>query len=101
MRHRMYREAPVVPSNGTESANRPDVPVVIPGTNYVAELKGSDGLTVVPLVAWEVIDGELFPLPRSLGDDWLVRPMANDDERRIRTTAARMRPTTPAKDPYL
>ena len=67
---------------------------VLPGTGFIIERRESDGtLTVMPLVGWQVVDGEVYPLPRSLGAEWLVRAVTEGDERHLRTTASRMRPT--------
>jgi hypothetical protein len=95
MRHsaRINREAPVRPSNGTEALSGPNVPAVIPANSWVAERSDEHGTrSVLPLIGWQVIDGEVYPLPRSLGADWIVRPALEGDDRLIRTTAARMRP---------
>ena len=92
---RMKRKTADVPSE----ARTPKRPItVLPGTNWVCERRNEDGtITVLPLIGWEIVDGEPHPLPRSLGAEWLVRPMAEGDERQIRTSAARLRPekTTP------
>jgi hypothetical protein len=67
--------------------------VVLPGTNWVCEKRDENGtITVAPLIGWQVIDGEVYPLPRSLGAEWTVRPMCDGDDRLLRTSAARLRP---------
>jgi len=38
---------------------------------------------VLPLIAWQILDGECYPLPRSLGADTIVRPLMEGDERLI------------------
>jgi hypothetical protein len=95
MRHsaRINREAPVRPSVPFKVENGTEVPTVLPAANWVAERTDEHGTrSVLPLVGWQVIDGEVYPLPRSLGVDWIIRPALEGDDRLIRTTAARMRP---------
>jgi hypothetical protein len=47
---------------------------VLPGTGWVCEQRGADGvLSVIPLVGWFVDHNhECHPLPRSLGTEWLA-----------------------------
>jgi hypothetical protein len=69
------------------------VPAVISGAGWVTERTNEDGTkTVLPLVGWQVIEGELYALPRSLGADIVVRPMVESDATAIRTSAMRLRP---------
>lgn len=69
---------------------------VLPAKSWVTEHTDEHGnRTVLPLIGWFVTDaGEVYPLPRSLGDDWIVRPVMEGDDRLIRTCAGRMRPNT-------
>ena len=97
MRHsaRINREAPVVPRVPLKGANSTEVPSVLPANSWVAERTDENGVrSVLPLIGWQVIDGEVYPLPRSLGVEWIIRPQMEGDDRMIRTTAARLRPQT-------
>jgi len=69
---------------------------VLPADGWVTEKVDSDGTRdVIPLVGWLVTaDGDVLPLPRTLDKTWTIRPRMPDDERLIRTTAARLRPKT-------
>ena len=64
---------------------------LIPGDGWVTEHLAENGSrTVLPLVAWHVVNGELFPLPKPSDATWIVRPRVADDERLIRVTALSM-----------
>ena len=93
---RIKRNAPVVPSDAPKTETGREPLTVLPGANFVCEHRSENGeITVMPLIGWEVVNGEVHPLPRSMGAGWIVRPMADGDDRLMRTTAARLRPTTP------
>lgn len=85
-----------VPSNAPGTPPKPSSQfAVLPGDNWVVERTDEHNLrTVLPLVGWQVIDGEVYPLPRSLGAEWIVRPVTEGDDRLIRNTAAQLRPKT-------
>ncbi len=77
------------------------MPAVISGTGFVTEHTAADGTrTVLPLIAWQIVDGEVYPLPRSLSADTIVRPAIEGDDRLIRATAARMRPQKTNKNDW-
>jgi hypothetical protein len=66
---------------------------LIPGDGWVTEHLADNGTrTVLPLVAWQVISGQLYPLPKPQDDTWVVRPRMPDDERLIRVTALSLQP---------
>ncbi len=74
-----------------------DLPLgVLPGAGWVIERTHEDGTrSVMPLAGWLVQrDGELRPLPLSLGSDWIVRPRTQSDDDAIAATARRLRPST-------
>ena len=75
---------------------------VLPGDGYVAERLDENGVrTVLPLAGWIVSpDGELLPLPRSMGADWVIRPATANDPGLISTTASRMQ-AKPKQRSYL
>ena len=91
--HRRPREAAVRPPNVTERLpSPPPVPGLLSGDNWVVERTDENNVrTVLPLIGWQVVDGEVYPLPRSLGPEWTVRPVTEGDDRLIRNTAARLR----------
>ena len=93
--HRSHSKAPRTPSKPSLTQPSAPVPVLVVAQAWVAERVEDDGSkTVLPLPAWEFVDGDLLPLPRSLRTGWVVRPATEGDDRLIRNTAARMRPDT-------
>lgn len=64
----------------------PAIVGVLPGAGWVIEHR--ETATVLPLVGWGVtVEGEIEPLPRSLGDGWRARPAHPDDAAAIRRSA--------------
>lgn len=69
---------------------------LIPGDGWVTEHLAENGMrTVLPLVAWHVVNGELFPLPAPRDETWIVRPRSTGDDALINATALSMRLTPP------
>lgn len=64
----------------------------VPAHGFVCERVNSDGThDVLELAAWGwTEDGDLIPLPTTLGPDWTVRPATDQDAMSIRRTGARM-----------
>jgi hypothetical protein len=66
----------------------------------VAERTEHNVRTVIPLIAWRVTaDDEVHPIPK-LDKTWIVRPFMQGDESHIRTSAARMRPTSDRRNEW-
>jgi hypothetical protein len=101
----MPREAPERPADELNKPLRPRVLAnrlaIIPATDWVTERTQDGTRTVLPLVAWLVTaEGELKPLPLSLGDEWIVRPRTADDDRLLKNSGSRLRPHTEQKAFY-
>ena len=69
---------------------------VLNGDGWCIERTEQDGKhSVMPLAGWLVLsDGELRPLPLSLGKEWTVRPRLPSDDSSIQATSLRLRPNT-------
>jgi hypothetical protein len=64
---------------------------LIPGDGWVTEHLAENGSrTVLPLIAWHIVNGELFPLPKPADASWIIRPRIPDDERLIRVSSQAM-----------
>lgn len=97
---RINRDAPRSHGEATKPLAGTSVPVVIPANSWVAERSEEDGSkTLLPLPAWELVDGDLLPLPHSLREGWVIRPAMEGDDRAIRNTSARMRPNNANAQP--
>ena len=90
MRPNRPRYVPADAARMPQEATKPAS--VVPGTGWVCERTDENGVrSVLPLIAWEIVDHEVYPLPRSMRADWLVRPMVESDAAAMSTTASRMR----------
>lgn len=102
LKRKMKIEAAAPPTEPVEEFKSPSRPrvlanriAIIPATDRVTE-RTQDGVrTVLPLVAWIVTaEGELRPLPLSLGEEWIVRPRTADDDRLLKNSGSRLRPNS-------
>jgi hypothetical protein len=65
----------------------------VPASGWIIERMESDGVTktMLPLAAWGITDdGEVVPLPLSLGKEWTCRPAGESDPATIRRTSQRL-----------
>ena len=64
---------------------------LIPGDGWVTDHLAEDGTrTVLPLIAWHVVNGAAFPVPKPPDETWIVRPRMPADDNLISVTARSM-----------